>query len=370
MASPNYKPHAVASQDISDRVKWRAVVNRDARFDGMFVFAVRSTRIYCQPSCPARRPHPHQMVFYLQGAEAERAGFRPCRRCNPEQNHTRDIRQNWIRRVCYLLDSHTEEPITLAALSRLIGLSPHHLLRAFKAKTGVTPRQYAEAQRLRTFKSRLRTGGDITAALYESGFGSPSRLYEKSNARLGMTPRKYRLGGEGMQIKYVVVSSPLGRLLVAATSRGICALYMGDSDHALDRALRKEYPAAQIHPGDGRLRTWIKSILAHMKGEMPQLSLPLDLQATAFQMKVWQKLQQIPYGTTQTYSEVARALGQPTAARAVARACATNPVSIIIPCHRVVRTGGHLAGYRWGVKRKQTLLQIEQNRAPKTSRRT
>jgi AraC family transcriptional regulator of adaptative response/methylated-DNA-[protein]-cysteine methyltransferase len=238
-------------------------------------------------------------------------------------------------------------------------MSPHQLERAFRSVMGISPRQYADAQRMRRLKSKLKKGDDVTTALYDAGFGSSSRLYERAPSQLGMTPATYRQGGAGMQINYTIVSSPLGRLLVGATQRGISALYLGKDDGELQIALRKEYPRAEISRDRNGLEEWVGKILEHLRGREPNLDLPTDVQATAFQRRVWEELRKIPYGATRTYSQVARAIGKPKAIRAVARACATNPVSVVVPCHRVVREDGKLAGYRWGVQRKQTLLEHE-----------
>ena len=301
------------------------------------------------------------MVFFSKADTAERSGFRACRRCRPREEARHNPQTELVRRVCSIIDSGSEEAVTLDALSAQVGLSPHHLQRTFKRLMGITPRQYAEARRLKNFKAHLRNGRNVTTALYEAGYGSSSRLYEKSGPHLGMTPTAYRKGGEGMMIRYTVNNSPLGRLLVAATDRGICFLSLGDSDRPLEEVLREEYPSAEIRREDSGLGQWVHSIVKHLQGSQPQLNLPLDVQATAFQWEVWHKLQSIPYGQTRSYSAIARSMGRPRAARAVARACATNRVSIVIPCHRVVREDGNLGGYRWGIKRKETLLSMEQN---------
>jgi AraC family transcriptional regulator of adaptative response/methylated-DNA-[protein]-cysteine methyltransferase len=263
-------------------------------------------------------------------------------------------------RVHASLDSDTgDERLTLAALSATAGMSPHQLERAFRRVMGITPRQYADAHRMRRLKSRLRKGDDVTTALYDAGFGSSSRLYERAPSQLGMTPATYRKGGAGMRIAYTIVNSPLGHLLVGATERGISALYLGETESHLEAALKKEYPHAEVLRDRNGLEGWVGKILAHLRGREPQLDLPTDVQATAFQRRVWEELRRIPYGTTRTYSEVARAIGRPKAIRAVARACATNPVSVVVPCHRVVREDGNLAGYRWGLNRKQALIEHE-----------
>ncbi len=343
---------------------WSAVLHRDARRDADFVFAVRSTGIYCRPSCPARRPDRRQVVFFPEPDAAEREGFRPCRRCRPREaaNRLAALVQNAAR----CIRAHADEPVRLGELAATLGCSPGHLQRTFRRATGISPRQFAEALRLRRFKSGVRSGSSVTHSLYDAGFGSSSRLYEQSNAQLGMTPATYRRGGEGMKIGYTIVrlprfdrGSPLGRLLVAATERGVSAVYLGDADAPLRRELRQEYPRAELYPAGGDFSRWVRALLAHLSGAQSKLDLPLDVRATAFQQRVWRELRRIPYGATRTYSQVARALGNPKATRAVARACATNPVSIVVPCHRVLREDGSLAGYRWGLRRKQALLAHE-----------
>ena len=268
-----------------------------------------------------------------------------------------------MAQACREIDSRVREgndaPVTLSALSAPLEMSSHQLERAFRSVMGITPRQYADAQRMRRLKSQLRKGDDVTTALYDAGFGSSSRLYERAPSQLGMTPATYRQGGTGMRMNYTIVDSPLGRLLVGATDRGISALYLGESDARLESALQKEYPRAEIRRDRNGLEGWVSKILEHLRGRGPNLDLPTDVQATAFQRRVWEELRRIPYGTTRTYSQVAQAIGQPEAFRAVARACATNPVSVVVPCHRVVRRDGKLAGYRWGLERKQALLEHE-----------
>jgi AraC family transcriptional regulator of adaptative response/methylated-DNA-[protein]-cysteine methyltransferase len=339
---------------------WQGVQARDARFDGVFVFGVRSTGIYCRPSCPARRPRRNQVVFFPLPEAAERAGFRPCRRCQPRDAPAANPAVELVRRVCRALETNLEEPHTLAALGAHAGVSPGHLQRTFKRLLGITPRQYADACRLDRLKVRLRQGENVTHALYEAGYGSSSRLYEKAGALLGMTPGTYRRGGKGMKIRYALVNSPLGRLLVAGTLRGICAVCLGDSDARLQAALSAEYPEAEIRQDAVGLARWLKVILNYLEGDTSRLDLPMDVAATAFQRRVWEELRRIPYGSTRSYKQVARAIGRPTAVRAVARACATNPVSLVIPCHRVVREDGSLGGYRWGLERKKALLEREQ----------
>ncbi|HYL10367.1 MAG TPA: bifunctional DNA-binding transcriptional regulator/O6-methylguanine-DNA methyltransferase Ada [Candidatus Acidoferrales bacterium] len=337
---------------------WRAVLARDPRRDAEFVFAVRSTGIYCRPSCPSRRPLRKHVLFFTQPEAAEQSGFRPCRRCRPRET-VRQNRAALVERVTRHIQDHADEPLRLSMLAKLMGLSPHHAQRVFRRVLGVTPRQFADAVRIHRLKSQLRKGDNVTTSLYEAGYGSSSRLYERSDAQLGMTPATYRRGGRGMLIRYTVVPCPLGRLLVGATERGISAVYLGDSREKLEAALRAEYPHAEIHRDANGLNRWVSAILRQLRSESHTVDLPLDVQATAFQQRVWQALRRIPYGTTRTYGQIARALGKPKATRAVARACASNPVSIVVPCHRVVREDGDLAGYRWGVERKRALLENE-----------
>lgn len=346
---------------MDEENRWQAILDRDVGSDGAFVYAVRSTGIYCRPSCPSRRPRRDQVIFFPVSEAAERAGFRPCRRCRPQENTSPQVK--WVQHICRYIETHLNDPLTLANLSAEVGISPYHLQRTFKRIMGLTPRQYAEAYRLGRLKTRLREGEDVTRALYAVGYGSSSRVYERAPTQLGMTPATYRRGGRGMRISYTIVDCPLGRLLVAATERGVCAVSLGDSDAALEAALSSEYPAAEIDRDEVDLNQWVSTLLNYLNGRQPHLNLlPMDVQATAFQWRVWKELRAIPYGSTRSYGEVARVLGQPTAARAVARACATNPVALVIPCHRVVRKDGDLGGYRWGVERKRALLAQEQKR--------
>ncbi len=336
---------------------WRATLHRDLRADGKFVFAVRSTHIYCRPTCPARRPRRENAVFFRTTQEAEQHGYRPCRRCRPQEQQGAVA---LVRQAAKLLGSADEdEAARLESTAAKLHTSPAKLRRAFHRMTGLTPREFAHAARLEKFKRLLRDGAEITDALYSCGYGSPSRIYEKTNSHLGMTPASYRKGGAGMKIAYTVAVSSLGKVLVAGTDRGISAVYLGDDERSLASALQKEYPRAEIQRSAVSNPDWLKEILRRVEGHPPSVDLPLDVQATAFQRRVWQELQRIPPGTTRTYTQVARALGKPNSVRAVARACATNPTSIVVPCHRVIRTDGALAGYRWGLQRKQKLLQRE-----------
>lgn len=340
---------------------WQAVLGRDQNFNGTFVYAVRSTGIYCLPSCPSRRPQRNQVSFFSIPAAAEQAGYRPCLRCKPGQTDPLDPSAKMVQQACRHIEEHDSiEPLSLATLAAKIPISPHHLQRTFKRIMGITPRQYAEARRLGRLKALLREGKDVTSALYQAGYGSSSRLYEKAPVRLGMTPGTYIRGGKGMRIGYTLANCRLGRLLVAATERGICAVSLGDADDALTAALLAEYPDAEIRRNDFDLGEWVEALLRHLAGWQPHLDLPLDLRVTAFQWRVYEELRAIPYGNTRSYGEIATAIGKPNAVRAVANACAKNPVALIIPCHRVIRQGGDLAGYRWGIERKRSLLGKEQ----------
>lgn len=335
---------------------WRATLERDRRADADFVLAVRSTHIYCRPSCPARRPLRSNVTFFRTREEAERQGYRPCLRCRPNEVAAASA---LVARAAKYLAQNDDEPPSLLRIAKELNTTTATLRRAFRQVTGLAPRQLAEALRVKRFKSLLRSGRNITDALYETGYGSSSRVYERSNAQLGMTPATYQKGGKGMKLEYTIAASPVGKVLVAATERGISAVYLGDAQKELLAELREEYPQAEISPATGSTQSWVREIVQRIEGQPVQEELPLDLQATAFQRRVWQQLQKIPRGTTKTYSQVARALGRPKAVRAVARACATNPVSVVVPCHRVVREDGSLAGYRWGLGRKERLLATE-----------
>ena len=340
--------------------KWQQVVARDARQDGRFVFAVRTTGIYCRPSCPSRRPRRDSVEFFANPNDAERAGYRACLRCKPTEVSSQ---AQYVAAARKLLDN-ADAPITLAELSKRLGLSPFHLQRMFKRATGLSPREYQSARRMQHVKSGLRKADDVTTALYDAGFGSPSRLYEKAPQQLGMTPGEYRRGGSGVSIRYALVSTPLGRMLVAATERGLCAVRFGETMAELDHDLRTEFHSAQLRRDQEGLLQYIEPLLAAIRGENTSIDLPLDIRATAFQKKVWEALRQIPLGNTRSYAEVAREIGEPGAVRAVARACASNPVALAVPCHRVVRSDGDISGYRWGVERKKRLLEREHAGAP------
>ena len=335
--------------------QWQSVMDRDARQDGRFVFAVRTTGVYCRPSCPSRRPRRESVEFFADPKQAERAGYRPCLRCKPTQLSTQ-VRA--VAKARQLLDN-AERILTLAELSAAAGVSPFYLQRIFKRATGLSPREYQAARRMSDVKQGLRKGADVTTALYDAGFGSSSRLYEKSTQELGMTPGTYRRGGKQEHISYAVARSLLGHVLVAATGRGLCAVRFGENAGELERGLRQEFHAATIVRDDEGLQPYVRPVLEAIRGEQVSADLPLDVRATVFQKKVWDALRRIPHGETRSYSDVAREIGEAGSVRAVARACATNPVAIVVPCHRVVRSDGELAGYRWGVERKAKLLEQE-----------
>jgi AraC family transcriptional regulator, regulatory protein of adaptative response / methylated-DNA-[protein]-cysteine methyltransferase len=338
---------------------WKAVASRDPRHDGRFVFAVRTTGVYCRPSCPARRPRRENVLFFAGPVEAEGQGFRACRRCRPRDASGDSADLRLVREACRRLDSGERTP--LSALAAQLGSSPSRLQRAFRRLLAVAPRQYADAARLRTLRRELRGRGNVTHALYEAGYGSSSRLYERSSQKLGMTPAGYARGGGGLQLGYATCRTPLGRLLVAATERGIAAVRLGDDDAALLNGLAAEFPHAQLRRDERRLGRWLGSVVRLLSGREPHERLPLDARGTAFQRRVWEELQKIPRGTTRSYSEVASRIGRPTAARAVAQACSRNPVAVVVPCHRVVAADGGLGGYRWGLERKRRLLKNERS---------
>src|SRR2546429_5493224 len=342
----------------SEILWWHAVEARDAGYDGMFVFAVSSTGIYCRPSCPARRPRRQNVTFYRQPEEAEKAGYRACLRCRPRAI-SGNAQMEMVKAVCRYIEQHLDEPVTLARLGESFGQSPFHLQRTFKAALGISPRAYADPCRMNQLKRNLQAGHSVTRALYDAGYSSSSRLYERTASQLGMTPDKYRRGAIAAPIRYTCTDSLLGRMLVAATEKGICAIQFADSDDELNEGLKHEFPFAIRRRDDSGMREWKEDLLRPMRGQKLNASLPLDIQATAFQRRVWTYLQSIPFGSTKSYSQVAKAIGQPTATRAVARACATNQVAVAIPCHRVVREDGGMGGYRWGIDRKKALLEME-----------
>ncbi|MCP4327547.1 MAG: bifunctional DNA-binding transcriptional regulator/O6-methylguanine-DNA methyltransferase Ada [Alphaproteobacteria bacterium] len=343
---------------MSETTMWQAVRDNDARLDGQFIVAVKTTGIYCRPSCRARLPKRENVAFYPNVESARKAGFRACRRCHPDDS-AGDPQVALVRKVVAILDQADAEIPTLAALAAEVGASPSHLQRVFSRIMGLSPRAYAESRRHGRFRQKLKAGDDIAGALYESGYGSSSRVYENAVSRFGMTPATYKKGGLGANLRFAVADCALGRIIVAATETGIAFVGFGDDDAALERELRAEFPAAEIDRDDRALGVWVQTLVGHLAGGTREIDLPLDVCATAFQWRVWQALRSIPYGELRTYKEIAAIIGAPTASRAVGRACATNPVSIVIPCHRALGSDGRLHGYRWGLERKQQLLTEE-----------
>ena len=340
--------------------RWQAVVERDSSLDGTFVFGVSSTGVFCRPSCPAKRPRLENVRFFNDALEAEQAGYRACLRCRPKAVDG-NPQSALVRAMCRYIEQHIEDRLTLSLMAREFRLSPFHLQRTFKSVLGVSPKAYIDACRLRQVKQNLQAGHSVTTALYAAGYGSSSRLYERTATQLGMTPEKYRRGAVAAVVRYTIANSPLGRMLIAATDQGICAIQFADSDQQLQQGLIREFPFAARRRDDDALSQWRVTLTRLMEGREANPSLPLDIRATAFQRRVWEALQRIPRGETRSYGAVARKIGMPKATRAVARACATNPVAVAIPCHRVVRQDGEPGGYRWGVERKEQLLAMEKH---------
>ncbi|MGH9641558.1 MAG: bifunctional DNA-binding transcriptional regulator/O6-methylguanine-DNA methyltransferase Ada [Terriglobales bacterium] len=355
-----------ANSSPADEQRWQAVVARDSAQDGTFVFAVSSTGVFCRPSCPARRPRREYVRFFTHATAAEQAGFRACLRCRPKAVDG-NPQSALVREICRFIERNIEDRLTLALLAKRFHRSAFHLQRMFKGVLGVSPKAYIDACRLRQVKQNLQAGHDVTTSLYAAGYGSSSRLYERTSSQLGMTPEKYRRGALAAIVRFTITSSPLGRMLIAATDKGICSIQFADSDDELQQGLMREFPFAARKRDDAALAEWCLSLSHLMNGQEahPSLSvnLPLDIRATAFQRRVWEHLQRIPPGKTESYSTVAKKLGMPKATRAVARACAANPVAIAIPCHRVVRQDGEPGGYRWGLERKERLLEMERGEA-------
>jgi AraC family transcriptional regulator, regulatory protein of adaptative response / methylated-DNA-[protein]-cysteine methyltransferase len=342
----------------SDEERWQAVSRRDPAFDGKFLFAVRTTCVYCRPSCASRPAKRENVSFFDTGALAEKAGYRACKRCRPDKLDAPDPQVQAVKRACERIEAAEEAP-KLADLAASVGLSPYHFHRVFKTITGVTPKAYAAEMRARRAADKLRTAGTVTEAIYDAGFNSSSRFYENTDARLGMTPGAVRRGGAGAVIRFAVGEASLGAVLVAATNKGVCAILLGDDPQALVRDLQDRFPRAEFKGGDAEFERTVAEVVGLVEAPGQRLDLPLDIRGTAFQQRVWAALSAIPSGKTATYAEIARVIGQPKAVRAVAQACGANPLAIAIPCHRVVRSDGDLSGYRWGVERKRKLIDRE-----------
>jgi AraC family transcriptional regulator of adaptative response/methylated-DNA-[protein]-cysteine methyltransferase len=341
---------------------WTAVENHDASKDGEFFYGVMTTGVYCRPSCASRRPLRKNVRFFATTEAAESAGLRPCKRCRPTGT-TGNVLNQVVHELARQIEAQPEQTVSLEQLAKRAGYSPFHLQRSFKAIMGSSPKEYQTAARVRMLKKELRNEAPVADAIYQAGFGSGSRVYEKADGQLGMTPSEYRSGGKGLTISYASGQTPLGLMMIGATDRGICFLQFGETDRELVTELEHQFPAAAVQPMPDTYKqqfdSWIAALNRHLRGLEPQLDLPLDVRGTAFQLIVWRYLQKLPYGEVRSYSEVATAIGKPSAARAVARACATNPIGLLIPCHRVVRGTGELGGYRWGMQRKRVLLDTE-----------
>ena len=347
-----------------DKLRWAAVIARDRTQDGAFVYGVSTTGVFCKPSCASRQALRTNVHFFDDADAAEAAGFRACKRCEPRATHSASDRA--IAKARAYIEANLDASPSLSAVARATGVSASHLQRTFKRAVGVSPREYAAALRADRLKSKLRSGATVSRATFDAGYGASSRAYDAASTQLGMTPGSYRRGGKGVHIRYVTMATALGRLLVAGTTRGICAVYLGDDDAMLERALDAEYPHAtrvrvRGSRGDEDLRTWAASVSAYLAGTHWELALPIDSAGTPFQERVWRELRRIPYGETRSYTQIAASIGAPSAVRAVASACARNAVALIIPCHCVVRQTGALGGYRWGLERKERLLAHEQS---------
>jgi AraC family transcriptional regulator of adaptative response/methylated-DNA-[protein]-cysteine methyltransferase len=344
----------------SEEARWNAVQQRDEAAEGHFWFSVATTGVYCRPSCAARRPRRENVAFYDHREAAEKAGFRPCKRCRPDLPPRAERQRDLVAVACRALEEG-ETPPALAELADTAGLSPHHFHRLFKSVTGITPKQYGSARRAGRMKQALKNGADVTSAIYDAGYGGNSRFYEEAAARLGMTATSFRKGAEGKMIRYGIAQAWLGTVLVAATEKGICAILFGDDVSELSDDLARRFPKARFEPAEpgSDFQSWIAQTLRFLEAPQARFELPVDIAGTAFQEQVWRALQTIPSGHTASYAEVAERIGKPAAVRAVASACGANPIAIVIPCHRVVRSDGGLGGYRWGVERKQSLLKRE-----------
>jgi AraC family transcriptional regulator, regulatory protein of adaptative response / methylated-DNA-[protein]-cysteine methyltransferase len=348
-----------AAVPVEQDPRWRAVKARDRAFDGKFYYSVKSTGVYCRPSCAARAAKPENVAFHATCADAERAGFRPCKRCKPDQAGLREQQAAIVAEICRRIEA-ADEPPSLAELARQVGFSPYHFHRMFKAVTGVTPKAYASAHRAKRVRDELaRADTTVTAAIYDAGFNSNARFYATSNAMLGMRPKDYRAGGANAEIRFAIGECSLGAILVARSERGICAILLGDDPDALARELQDRFPRARLIGADAGFEALVAKVVGFVEAPGLGLDLPLDLQGTAFQQRVWQALREIPAGKTASYAEIAGRIGAPKAVRAVAQACAANTIAVAIPCHRVVRNDGAVSGYRWGVERKSALLQRE-----------
>ena len=346
----------------SDEERWQAIVQKDSNADGKFYYSVKTTGVYCRPSCPGRLANRENVAFHSSPADAEKQGFRPCKRCNPTGPALVERHATTVTAACRAIEAAEQLP-DLRALARSVGMSPYYFHRIFRAATGLTPKAYAVAHRSKRMRNELSRRRTVTEAIYESGFNSNSRFYANSSQMLGMRPRNFKSGGTGAIIRFAVGQCSLGSILVAVSEKGVCAISLGDEPDALVRDLQNRFPKAILKGGDQDFEALVGKVVGFVETPKMGLDLPLDVRGTAFQQRVWQALRQIPIGSTATYSEIANCIGLPKAVRAVARACASNPIAVAIPCHRVVRIGGALSGYRWGVERKRKLLEREKTAA-------
>lgn len=341
-----------------DEARWAAVVARDREADGQFYYSVRTTGVYCRPSCGARPALRENVAFHATPADAEAAGFRPCKRCKPTGPSLAERQAEAVAKACRMIDA-AEEPPALADLALAADLSPHHFHRVFKAVTGLTPKAYADARRAERVREGLAEAGSVTEAIYDAGFNSSGRFYEQSGQVLGMTPTRFRKGGQGAKVRFAIAQSSLGAILVAATHKGVCSILMGDDPEDLAQDLQDRFDQAELVGDDPAFDALVAKVVGLVERPTKAADLPLDVRGTAFQQRVWQALREIPTGETASYAAIAQRIGQPKAVRAVAQACASNNLAVAIPCHRVVRTDGTLSGYRWGVERKRALLDRE-----------
>lgn len=351
------KTEMLAAATVSDP-RWAAVVARDPHADGKFFCSIKTTGVYCRPSCASRRARPENVAFHLTAADAERAGFRPCKRCKPDQLPLAEQHAAKVAELCRLIENAEQAP-SLEELAKHAGLSTYHLHRVFKSVTGLTPRAYAAAHRAKRVRTGLDSSGTVTDAIYDAGYNSSGRFYEKSNQVLGMTPTNYRAGGANTEIRFAIGECSLGSILVAVSERGVCAILIGDDPDELARDLQDRFPRANLVGGDAGFEQSVAKVVGFVEAPRLGLDLPLDVRGTAFQQRVWQALREIPVGETASYTDIAKRIGAPKSVRAVAQACGANALAVAIPCHRVVRNDGALSGYRWGVERKRALLDLE-----------
>jgi AraC family transcriptional regulator of adaptative response/methylated-DNA-[protein]-cysteine methyltransferase len=351
---------ATQKRDTRSDPRWAAVMRRDAAFDGKFFYSVKTTGVYCRPSCAARQPNPKNVAFHASTADAARAGFRPCKRCKPDAPPVAVRHAATIARICRRIAAQEGETVKLAELAKAAGLSVHHFHRLFKSVTGLTPKEYVLAHRAGKIRRHLKGSNSVTDAIFDAGFNSGNQFYAKSNEMLGMSPRTYKNGGAQERIGFAVAQSSLGAVLVAESGKGVCAILMGDDPDQLVRDLQDRFPRAELTGGDKAFEKRVAKVIGFIETPDKGLDLPLDVRGTAFQQKVWKALRKIPAARTVSYADIARAIGAPKAVRAVAGACAANSIAVAIPCHRVVKNDGALSGYRWGVARKKQLLMREQ----------